>query len=40
MRGRVRITLIGLVAAVMVAGAAERGAPRGASEITPAQLKE
>jgi hypothetical protein len=40
MRGRVRITLIGLVAAVMVAGAAERGAPRGASEITAAQLKE
>jgi hypothetical protein len=40
MRGRVRITLVGLSAAVMVSTAAERGAPRGASDITAAQLKE
>jgi hypothetical protein len=40
MRGRARITLIGLIATVMVAGAAERGAPRGASEITAAQLED
>jgi hypothetical protein len=40
MRGRARITLIGLIAAVMVTSAAERGAPRGASEITAAQIKD
>jgi hypothetical protein len=40
MRGRARITLIGLIATVMVAGASERGVPRGASEITAAQLKD
>ena len=40
MRGRARITLIGLIAAVTVSGAAARGVPRGASDITAAQLED